>query len=62
MLVKLYSTAPDSFKGRYSHKTLQMAPAMAADVCARLWPMEDIVDLIEAAAVPLPDMGDLVIG
>jgi hypothetical protein len=36
------------------HKTLRMTPAMAADVTDRLWSMEGIAALVEAA-VPKPD-------
>jgi IS1 family transposase len=44
------------------HKTLKMTPAMAAGVSEKLWSVADIVDLIEAAEAPAPDMGELVIG
>jgi IS1 family transposase len=44
------------------HKTLKMTPAMAAGVSDKLWSMGDVVDLIEAAEAPAPDMGDLVVG
>ena len=32
------------------HKTLRMTPAMASGVTDRLWSMEDIAGIIEAAA------------
>jgi IS1 family transposase len=35
------------------HKTLRVTPAMAAGVSARLWNMDDVVDLLDAAA-PVP--------
>ena len=31
------------------HKTLRITPAMAAKVTDGLWPIEDIVDLLDAA-------------
>lgn len=44
------------------HKTLKMTPAMVARVSDRLWSVGDIVDLIEVAEAPAPDLGDLVVG
>jgi IS1 family transposase len=44
------------------HKSLKMTPAMAAGVSRKLWSMGDVVDVIEAAEAPAPDMGDLVVG
>jgi hypothetical protein len=35
---------------------------MAAGVRDKLWSVGDIVDPIEAAEAPAPDMGDLVVG
>ena len=34
------------------HKTLKVAPAMAAGISRTLWSMEDIVDLIDAKSEP----------
>jgi hypothetical protein len=39
------------------HKSLRVTPAMAADVTGRLWSIEDIVDLLDAAEVPLKKRG-----
>jgi hypothetical protein len=44
------------------HKTLKMTPAMASGVSQRLWSVGDIVDLIEAAEAPAPDMGERLVG
>jgi len=35
-----------------THKSLRITPAMAAGVTERLWSLEDIVDLLDAAEVP----------
>jgi hypothetical protein len=44
------------------HKTLKMTPAMAAGVTGKLWSVGDIVDLVEVAEAPAPEMGDMLIG
>jgi IS1 family transposase len=45
------------------HKSLKgLTPAMAAGVSKTLWSVGDIVDLIEAAEAPAPDMGDMLVG
>src|SRR5260221_84491 len=44
------------------HKTLRVTPAMAAGITNKLWPITDIVALIEANEAPEPDMGELLVG
>ncbi len=39
------------------HKTLRMSPAMAAGVTDRLWSMEDVAALLEAAETPAKKRG-----
>ena len=39
------------------HKTLRVTPGMAAGVTARLWSMEDVARLVEAAAPKLGKRG-----
>ena len=34
------------------HKSLRVTPAMAAGVTGKLWSIDDIVDVIDAAAPP----------
>ena len=39
------------------HKTLRVSPAMAAGVTDRLWSMEDVAALLEAAEAPAKKRG-----
>ena len=48
-MVALYTTWYNLVR---QHKTLRVAPAMAAGLSERLWSMEDVVALIDAAADP----------
>ncbi len=48
-MVALYTTWYNFVR---QHKTLRVAPAMAAGLSDKLWSMEDVVDLIDRSAAP----------
>ena len=53
-MVALYTTWYNFVR---QHKTLRVAPAMAAGISDRLWSMEDVVALIDAAEEPAKKRG-----
>ena len=53
-MVALYTTWYNFVR---QHKTLRVAPAMAAGISGRLWDMADVVALIDAAAEPAKARG-----
>jgi IS1 family transposase len=59
-MVSLYTVWYNFVK---QHKSLKgLTPAMAAGVSKSLWSVGDIVDLIEAAETPAPNIGDMLVG
>ncbi len=53
-MVALYTTWYNFVR---QHKTLRVAPAMAAGLSKTLWSMEDVVALIDAQAEPAKKRG-----
>jgi hypothetical protein len=53
-MVALYTTWYNFVR---QHKTLRVAPAMAAGLSKTLWSMEDVVALIDARAEPAQKRG-----